>query len=50
LHYREVSQQFKSSQGAKDYETLKSVVDTARKRGLNEFEVIRDIMSGQSIF
>ncbi len=45
-----VSQQFKSSQGAKDYATLRSVVDTARKRGLNEFEVIRDIVSGQSIF
>ena len=45
-----VSQQFKSSQGAKDYGTLRSVIDTARKRGLNEFEVIRDIVDGNSIF
>jgi transposase-like protein len=41
-----VSQQFKSSQGAKDYATLRSVVDTARKRDMNEFEVIRDIVGG----
>jgi len=27
-----VSQQFKSAQGAKDYATLRSIVDTARKR------------------
>jgi hypothetical protein len=45
-----VSQQFKSSQGAKDYATLRSVIDTARKRDLNEFEVIRDIVSGNSVF
>ena len=45
-----VSQQFKSSQGAKDYGTLRSVIDTARKRGLNEFETIRDIVGGRSIF
>ena len=45
-----VSQQFKSSQGAKDYATLRSVVDTARKRDMNEFEVLRDIVSGNSIF
>ena len=45
-----VSQQFKSSQGAKDYATLRSVIDTARKRDMNEFEVLRDIVSGNSIF
>jgi len=45
-----VSQQFKSSQGAKDYGILRSVIDTARKRDLNEFEVIRDIVDGKSIF
>jgi hypothetical protein len=45
-----VSQQFKSSQGAKDYATLRSVIDTARKRDLNEFEVVRDIIGGDSIF
>ena len=45
-----VSQQFKSSQGAKDYGTLRSVIDTARKRDMNEFDVIRDIVGGGSIF
>jgi hypothetical protein len=45
-----VSQQFKSSQGAKDYATLRSIVDTARKRDMNEFETIRDIFGGGSVF
>jgi transposase-like protein len=45
-----VSQQFKSPQGAKDYATLRSIIDTARKRDLNEFEAIRDIIGGKSIF
>jgi len=45
-----VSGQFKSSQGAKDYATLRSIVDTARKRELNEFDSIRDIVSGGSVF
>ena len=45
-----VSQQFKSPQGAKDYATLRSVIDTARKRELNEFEAVRDIIGGGSVF
>lgn len=45
-----VSQQFKSPQGAKDYATLRSVIDTARKRDMNEFETIRDIVNGESVF
>ena len=45
-----VSGQFKSAQGAKDYATLRSVVDTARKREMNEFETIRNIVGGESIF
>jgi len=45
-----VSQQFKSVQGAKDYATLRSVIDTARKRDLNEFESMRDIFSGGAVF
>jgi len=45
-----VSGQFKSSQGAKDNAVLRSVVDTARKREMNEFEVIRDIIAGESVF
>ena len=45
-----VSQQFKSPQGAKDYATLRSVIDTARKRELNEFDTVRDIIGGGSVF
>ena len=45
-----VSQQFKSPQGAKNYATLRSIVDTARKREINEFETTRDIVGGSSIF
>ena len=45
-----VSQQFKSPQGAKDYATLRSLIDTARKREMNEFETIRDIFNGESVF
>ena len=45
-----VSGQFKSEQGAIDYANLRSIVDTSRKRGLNEFEALRDVISGVSIF
>ncbi len=45
-----VSGQFKSPQGAKDYATLRSIVDTARKRGMNAFDTMRDIFSGRSVF
>ena len=45
-----VSGQFKSLQGAKDYASIRSVVDTARKRGMNEFETIRDVVCGCSVF
>ncbi|MEA1916299.1 MAG: hypothetical protein U9N42_02095, partial [Campylobacterota bacterium] len=49
-HSLKVSQQFKSPQGAKDYATLRSIIDTARKRDMNEFETIRDIFGGESVF
>lgn len=45
-----VSGQFKSPQGARDYATLRSIIDTARKREMNEFETIRDIFGGKSVF
>ena len=45
-----VSQQFKSPQGVKDYATLRSLIDTARKRNMNEFETIINIFSGGSVF
>ena len=45
-----VSQQFKSPQGAIDYANLRSIVDTARKRGMNEFEALRNVIGGDSVF
>lgn len=45
-----VSGQFKSEQGAIDYANLRSIVDTSRKRGMNEFEALRDVIGGESIF
>lgn len=45
-----VSGQFKSLQGAIRYANLRSIVDTSRKRGLNEFEALRDVISGRSVF
>ena len=47
---QKVSHQYKSSQGAKDYATLRSIIDTARKRDINEFETIRNIIGGKSVF
>ena len=45
-----VSGQFKSFQGAKDYASLRSIIDTSRKRGLNEFDSLVGVISGGSIF
>jgi len=45
-----VSGQFKSEDGAKDYANLRSIVDTSRKRGMNEFEALRDVVDGATIF
>jgi transposase len=45
-----VSQQFKSPKGAKDYATLRSIIDTARKRNMNEFQTLRNIIGGGSAF
>jgi len=45
-----VSGQFKSEQGAIDYANLRSIVDTSRKRGFNEFEALRDVIAGVSVF
>ena len=45
-----ISGQFKSFQGAKDYASLRSIIDTSRKRGLNEFDSLVGIMSGNSVF
>jgi len=45
-----VSGQFKTLQGAKDYAAIRSIVDTSRKRGLNEFESLKGIISGERVF
>lgn len=45
-----VSGQFKTLEGAKDYATLRSIIDTSRKRGLNEFESLSAIIRGESVF
>lgn len=45
-----VSGQFKSFQGANDYATLRSIIDTSRKRGFNEFDSLTRIISGNSVF
>ena len=45
-----VSGQFKTLQGAQDYANLRSIVDTSRKRGLNEFESLSGIIQGHRVF
>jgi len=45
-----VSGQFKSEQGAIDYANLRSIVDTSRKRGMDEFEALRDMIEGKPLF
>ena len=45
-----VSGQFKSFQGAKDYANLRSIIDTSRKRVLNEFDSLVGVISGENIF
>jgi len=47
---QKVSGQFKSLDGAKHYATLRSIVDTSRKRGLNEFESLVSVIQGNSLF
>ena len=47
---QKVSGQFKSLEGAQNYATLRSIIDTSCKRGLNEFEVLKTIIEGNSVF
>ncbi len=47
---QKVSGQFKSLKGAQNYANLRSVIDTSRKRGLNEFESLVSVMKGNSLF
>ncbi|MEA2028705.1 MAG: IS66 family transposase [Campylobacterota bacterium] len=45
-----VSGQFKSKQGAIDYANLRSIIDTARKRGMDEFDALHRMINGESLF
>jgi len=45
-----VSGQYKSLEGAKNYANLRSIIDTSRKRGLNEFESLVKVIQGYSVF
>ena len=45
-----VSVALKSFQGATDYASLRSIIDTSRKRGLNEFDSLLGVISGGSVF
>jgi len=47
---QKVSGQFKSLDGAQNYATLRTIIDTSRKRGLNEFESLLSIIKGHSLF
>jgi len=47
---QKVSGQFKSLEGAQNYAALRSIIDTSRKRGLNEFESLRSVIEGNSVF
>ncbi len=45
-----VSGQFKTVQGAEDYAALRSIIDTSRKRDLNEFDSLMGAIRGNSVF
>lgn len=47
---QKVSGQFKSLEGAQNYANLRSIIDTARKRGFNEFETLMSVIEGNSVF
>lgn len=47
---QKVSGQFKSLEGAQNYATLRSIIDTSRKRGFNEFETLKSVIEGNSVF
>jgi len=47
---QKVSGQFKSLDGAENYANIRSIIDTARKRGLNEFSSLVSIYGGNSLF
>ena len=47
---QKVSGQFKSLDGAKNYANIRSIIDTSKKRGLNEFHSLVSICGGKPLF
>ena len=47
---QKVSGQFKSLDGAKNYATIRSIIDTSRKRDLNEFDSLVRVIEGNPLF
>jgi len=47
---QKVSGQFKSLDGAKNYAILRSIIDTSKKRLINEFDAFLSIFRGNSLF
>jgi transposase-like protein len=47
---QKVSGQFKSLDGAINYANIRSIIDTARKRTINEFDALVSIFRGNSLF
>ncbi len=47
---QKVSGQFKSYEGAENYANIRSIIDTSRKRGFNEFESLVSVIQGDSVF
>jgi hypothetical protein len=47
---QKVSGHFKSLDGATYYSNIRSIIDTSRKKGLNEFKSLVSMIEGNSIF
>ena len=47
---QKVSGQFKSLDGAENYATLRSIIDTSKKRLINQFDALVTIFRGNSLF
>ena len=47
---QKVSGPFKSLSGAKNYATLRGIIDTSRKHGLNKFELLVKVIQAYSVF
>ncbi len=45
-----VSGQFKTLQGSQGYAGFRSIIDTSRKRGMNEFDTLLRVIGGEKVF